>query len=102
MTVVIVHGVVGGERVAVGEEGHVALRLGQVDVKRSVAVGRKGATGKGTKNPLVVGLLNDGLFSPGPERVVQKKKGGNKDLKTIDREAFRKGKAETKGARKKR
>lgn len=63
-----------GERVAVREEGHVALRLGQVDMQCSVAAGCNGATGKVAKNPLVVGLLNDRLFSPAPVKVEVKKK----------------------------
>lgn len=66
-----------GERVVVREEGHVALRLGQVDMQCSVAVGCNGATGKVAKNPLVVGLLNDRLFSPAPV-----KGGGEKEKKT--------------------
>lgn len=46
----------------------------------SVAAGCNGATGKGAKNPLVVTLLNDRLFSPVPVKVEVKKK---KDLKQV-------------------
>lgn len=85
-TVVNVDRVVSGERVAVGEEGHVALRLGQVDMQCSVAAGCNGATGKGAKNPLVVSLLNDRLFSPAPV------KGGGeeekKDLKQVKNDSL--------------
>lgn len=45
-------------------------------MQRSVAAGCIGATGKGAKNPLVVGLLNDRLFNPAPvkKKVEVKKK----------------------------
>lgn len=58
----------GNERVDIREVGHVAFRFGQVDAQCSVAVGCNGATGQGTKNPRVVGLLNVTLFSPVPVR----------------------------------
>lgn len=34
----------------------------------SVAAGSSGTTGEGAKNPLVVGFLNDRLFSPATVR----------------------------------
>ena len=66
--VVIIDRVVSGEGVVVREEGHVALWLGQVDAQSSVAAGSSGTTGEGAKNPLVVGFLNDRLFSPATAR----------------------------------
>lgn len=77
-TAVIVDRVVSGEWVAVREEGHVALWLGQVIMQCSVAAGCNGATGKGAKNPLVVSLFNDRLFSPAPV------KGGGEEEKRLE------------------
>ncbi len=61
----------------------------------SVAAGCNGATGKGAKNPLVVGLLNDRLFSPAPV------KGGGeeekKDLKQVKIDDRRASEAKKKG-----
>lgn len=45
----------------------------------SVAAGCNGAIGKGAKNPLVVGLFNDRLFSPAPVKAEVKKE---KELET--------------------
>lgn len=75
-TAVIVDRVASGKWVPVREKGHVALGLGQVIMQRSVAAGCNGATGKGAKNPLVVGLLNDRLFSPARVR------GGSEEERT--------------------
>ena len=68
----------------------------------SVAAGCKGATGKGAKNPLVVGLLNDRLFSPVTVRVEVEVERKRKDLKKVKIDGLRgRAKQRKKGKRQK-
>lgn len=61
----------------------------------SVATGCNGATGKGAKNPLMVGLLNDRLFSPAPAKGEGEEE--KKDLKQVKIYGLRVSKAKEKG-----
>lgn len=66
---VVVDRVASGERVPVGEEGHVALGPRRVTAQRSVAVGGgHGTTAEDAEKYLAVGLLGGRLFTPEPSR----------------------------------